>query len=183
MKYKNNYQSVHHTAKQLKLLILDVDGVLTDGRLFFDHQGAEYKAFHTQDGQGIKLLQQTGVAVAVISGRKSSAVALRMHDLGIQQIHQGQAHKVNAFETILSTLNIMPDQAVHVGDDFPDLPLMQRAGLAIAVEDAHFAVKEYADCTTENQGGLGAVREVCDFIMQAQGNFEPILQHYLNDTV
>lgn len=175
-----NNSQVLDKAKKLKLLILDVDGVLTDGRLFFDHQGAEYKSFHTQDGQGIKMLQQTGVEVAIISGRKSPAVNLRMQQLGIQYIYQGHEHKVAAFEKILSKTNFCSEQIAHVGDDFPDLPLMKRAGLAIAVQNAHFAVKNYADCTTKNQGGLGAVREVCDFIMQAQGSFDKILQAYLN---
>ncbi len=165
-------------AQKLKLLILDVDGVLTDGRLFFDDQGIEYKCFHARDGHGIKLLRQTGMEVAVISGRKSNSVAIRMKNLGIDLVYQGHEDKIAAFHEILDHLSIKPEQAAHVGDDLLDLPLMKRAGLAIAVADANFAVKQYADWCTETPGGLGAVREVCDMIMLAQGQFEQVLKQY-----
>ncbi len=165
-------------ARDLKVLILDVDGVLTDGRLFFDDQGAEYKCFHARDGHGIKLLRQTGVEVAVISGRKSDSVAIRMKNLGIELVYQGHEDKIVAFDEILDKLSIKPEQAAHVGDDLLDLPLMKRAGLSIAVNDANFAVRQYADWCTETPGGLGAVREVCDMIMQAQGRFEQVLKQY-----
>lgn len=177
---KNNYQSVIESVKKLKLLILDVDGVLTDGRLFFDQQGAEYKSFHARDGHGIKMLRETGVEVAVISGRKSAVVSLRMKNLGIQHVYQGYEDKIGAFEEILSKMKITTEQVAHVGDDLLDLPLMMRAGLGIAVQDANDTVKNYADCITEIKGGLGAVREICDFIMQTQGNFDRILQRYLD---
>ena len=166
-------------AKKLKLLILDVDGVLTDGKLFFDNQGNEYKSFHARDGHGIKLLRQTGVEVAVISGRKSNSVALRMKNLGIEHVYQGYENKQAAFYEILKKTGITPEQAAHVGDDLLDLPVMTRAGLAIAVADANFAVKQRADWCTTLAGGHGAVREVCDFIMQAQGHFDEILNAYL----
>ncbi len=166
-------------AKKLKLLILDVDGVLTDGKLFFDNQGNEYKSFHARDGHGIKLLRQTGVEVAVISGRKSNSVALRMKNLGIEHVYQGYENKQAAFYEILKKTGITPEQAAHVGDDLLDLPIMTRAGLAIAVADANFAVKQRADWCTTLAGGHGAVREVCDFIMQAQGHFDEILNAYL----
>jgi 3-deoxy-D-manno-octulosonate 8-phosphate phosphatase (KDO 8-P phosphatase) len=165
-------------AQGLKLLILDVDGVLTDGRLFFDDQGIEYKCFHARDGHGIKLLRQTGVEVAVISGRKSNSVAIRMKNLGIDLVYQGHEDKIAAFHEVLDKLAIQPEQAAHVGDDLLDLPIMKRVGLSIAVNDANFAVKQYADWCTETAGGLGAVREVCDMIMQAQGHFEQVLKHY-----
>jgi len=166
-------------AKQLKLLILDVDGVLTDGRLFFDNNGGEYKSFHARDGHGIKLLRQTGVEVAVISGRKSQSVALRMKALGIQYVYQGHENKIAAFNEIIESMGIKPEQAAHMGDDLLDLPLMVRAGLSIAVHDANDSVKEYADWCTKTSGGLGAVREVCDFIMQAQGTFDAVLKSYM----
>lgn len=166
-------------AKKLKLLILDVDGVLTDGRLFFDTQGNEYKSFHARDGHGIKLLRQTGVEVAVISGRKSSSVALRMKNLGIEHVYQGHENKVAAFNEVIEKVGIRPEQAAHVGDDLLDLPIMIRVGLAIAVNDANFAVKQHADWCTTLPGGQGAVREVCDFIMQAQGSFDDVLNTYL----
>jgi 3-deoxy-D-manno-octulosonate 8-phosphate phosphatase (KDO 8-P phosphatase) len=166
-------------AKKLKLLILDVDGVLTDGKLFFDNQGNEYKSFHARDGHGIKLLRQTGVEVAVISGRKSNSVALRMKNLGIEHVYQGHEHKHGAFNEIIEKLGITPEQAAHVGDDLLDLPIMTRVGLAIAVADANFAVKQHADWCTTLPGGQGAVREVCDFIMHAQGRFDDVLNAYL----
>lgn len=166
-------------AKMLKLLILDVDGVLTDGRLYFDNDGTEYKCFHARDGHGLKLLQKTGVKVAIISGRKSNSVELRMKSLGIDYVYQGHEDKLGAFAELLENMDITPEQAAYVGDDLLDLPIMIRVGLAIAVNDANFAVKERADWCTSLSGGLGAVREVCDMIMQAQGNFDKVLDYYL----
>ena len=166
-------------AKKLKLLILDVDGVLTDGRLFFDNEGTEYKCFHARDGHGIKLLRQTGVEVAVISGRNSNSVALRMKSLGIEYVFQGHENKRSAFAELLGKTGIKPEQVAHVGDDLLDLPIMTQVGLAIAVSDANFAVKERADWCTTLPGGQGAVREVCDLIMRAQGSFESVLDSYL----
>jgi len=166
-------------AEQLRLLILDVDGVLTDGKLFFDQQGNEYKSFHAQDGHGIKLLRQSGVEVAVISGRKSASVALRMQSLGISHVYQGHENKLAAFSELLAELDIRPEQAAHVGDDVLDLPIMCRVGLAIAVNDANPAVKQYAHWVTERGGGQGAVREVCDLIMQARGCFDEMINAYL----
>jgi 3-deoxy-D-manno-octulosonate 8-phosphate phosphatase (KDO 8-P phosphatase) len=165
--------------KQLKLLILDVDGVLTDGRLFFDQQGNEYKCFHARDGHGLKLLKQTGVEIAVISGRSSPTVALRMKNLGIEHVYQGHENKRMAFQEILQNLQLSPNQVAHVGDDLLDLPIMTQVGFAIAVQDANFAVKQYADWCTQTIGGQGAVREVCDLIMQVQGSFDKVLQGYL----
>ena len=165
--------------KQLKLLILYVDGVLTDGRLFFDEHGKEYKCFHARDGHGIKLLQQSGVEVAVISGRKSQSVAIRMQSLGVEHVYQGHENKRAAFAELLQNLNLRPEQVAHVGDDVLDLPIMLQAGFAVAVFDANFAVKQRADWCTQSPGGLGAVREVCDLIMQVQGTFDAMLQTYL----
>ena len=166
-------------AKNLKLLILDVDGVLTDGRLYFDNEGTEYKCFHARDGHGLKLLQQTGVKVAVISGRKSNSVELRMKSLGIDYVYQGHEDKLSAFAELLDSVNIKAEQVAYVGDDLLDLPIMKRVGLAIAVNDANFAVKERADWCTVLAGGQGAVREVCDLLMQAQGNYDKVLDYYL----
>lgn len=172
-------QNILGKAARLKLLILDVDGVLTDGRLFFDNQGLEYKCFHARDGHGIKLLRQTGVEVAVISGRKSNSVALRMQSLGIEHVYQGYENKIAALENLMQKLGVDPVQVAHVGDDVLDLPIMTRVGLAIAVDDANFAVKQRAHWCTTLPGGQGAVREVCDLIMQAQGTFAAVLDSYL----
>jgi len=129
-------------ARALKLLILDVDGVLTDGRLFFNDQGIEYKCFHARDGHGIKLLQQIGIDVAVISGRKSNAVALRMESLGVKHVFQGQENKIPALESLLNTVGVSANQVAHMGDDLPDLPIMSRVGLSITVNDGHSVVKD-----------------------------------------
>ncbi|MGR9000176.1 MAG: 3-deoxy-manno-octulosonate-8-phosphatase KdsC [Gammaproteobacteria bacterium] len=179
MTEKEQMQAIVEKAKKLKLLILDVDGVLTDGKLFFDNQGNEYKSFHARDGHGIKLLRQTGVEVAVISGRKSNSVALRMKNLGIEYVYQGHENKQAAFDELIEKTGITPEQAAHVGDDLLDLPLMMRVGLAIAVNDANFAVKQRAHWCTTLPGGHGAVREVCDLIMQAQGHFDDVVNYYL----
>jgi 3-deoxy-D-manno-octulosonate 8-phosphate phosphatase (KDO 8-P phosphatase) len=152
---------------------------LTDGRLFFDEHGKEYKCFHARDGHGIKLLQQSGVEVAVISGRKSQSVAIRMQSLGVEHVYQGHENKRAAFAELLQNLNLRPEQVAHVGDDVLDLPIMLQAGFAVAVFDANFAVKQRADWCTQSPGGLGAVREVCDLIMQVQGTFDAMLQTYL----
>jgi 3-deoxy-D-manno-octulosonate 8-phosphate phosphatase (KDO 8-P phosphatase) len=170
---------LHLKAQAIKLLILDVDGVLTDGKLFFDQQGNEYKSFHAQDGHGLKLLRQTGVEIAVISGRRSPTVELRMKNLGISHVYQGQEDKRAAFQSLLSTLQLEPQQVAYVGDDLLDLPIMSKVGLAIAVNDAVPTVKDYADWCTARNGGQGAVREACDLIMQAQGNYLSIVDAYL----
>lgn len=171
--------TVIEKAKKLKLLILDVDGVLTDARLYFDNDGTEYKCFHARDGHGIKLLRQTGVEVAVISGRNSQSVTLRMKSLGIEHVYQGHEDKLSALAEVLEKTGIKPEQAAHVGDDLLDLPIMMRVGLSIAVNDANFAVKQRADWSTALPGGRGAVREVCDLILQAQGTFDNVLRTYL----
>ena len=178
-KDKGLMREITEKAKKLKLLILDVDGVLTDGRLFFDDKGKEYKCFHARDGHGIKLLRQTGVEVAVISGRKSNSVALRMKSLGVEYVYQGHENKIAAFNEIIQSLSIQPEQVAHVGDDLLDLPIMKRVGLSIAVNDANDPVKEYADWCTKTPGGQGAVREICDFIMRSQGTFDGILKGYM----
>ena len=165
--------------KRLKLLILDVDGVLTDGRLYFDNLGQEYKCFHARDGHGLKLLRQTGVEVAVISGRSSNSVSLRMQNLGIRHVYQGHENKRAAFREILENLQLSAEQTAHVGDDLLDLPIMTQVGFSIAVQDANFAVKPHAHWCTQLPGGQGAVREVCDLIMQVQGHFHSVLQDYL----
>lgn len=170
---------VMEQARQIRLLILDVDGVLTDGKLFFDYLGNEFKAFHAHDGHGIKMLQQTGVEIAVISGRESLIVTKRMEELDVSLVYQNQRDKRAAFADLLKKLDLTPEQVAYVGDDVVDLPIMTQVGLAIAVADANEAVIACADWTTKLGGGLGAVREVCDMIMQSQDNFELILADYL----
>ena len=172
-------QDVRKKAAKIKLVIFDVDGVLTDGKLFFDEQGREYKTFHTRDGFGIRQLRQTGVEVAVISGRNAPVVALRMADLGVPHVFQGQENKLIAFETLSQELSLTPEQIAHVGDDLPDLPLFLRVGLAIAVADCHHSILPYVDWRTSQPGGSGAARDVCDLIMEAQGHYSHTIERYL----
>lgn len=166
-------------AKQIQLLILDVDGVLTDGRLFFDNDGNEYKSFNSRDGLGIRLLWQTGVELAVISGRHSKSVAARMKMLGIENVYQGYKDKRQALLELIRKTGIRAEHMAYVGDDLIDLPVMMKVGLAIAVNDANFSVKQRAHWCTSLSGGLGAVREVCDMLMIAQGTYDEVLNSYL----
>ena len=165
-------------AKKIKLLILDVDGVLTDGKLFFDEQGREYKAFNARDGLGIKLLQKAGIHVAMISGRSSKPVALRMQMLGIELVYLGQSDKGAAFKEIIAKVGCTAEQAAHVGDDLIDLPVLMQVGLAIAVQDANEQILPYVDWQTQLAGGQGAVREVCDYLLVTQGKMAELLEAY-----
>jgi 3-deoxy-D-manno-octulosonate 8-phosphate phosphatase (KDO 8-P phosphatase) len=171
-------QDILGRAARVRLLICDVDGVLTDGRLFFTSDGHELKSFHARDGHGIKLLQRTGVETAVISGRNSPAVALRMNSLGVRHVYQGRESKLEPFEELLGLLKLTPQQTAFVGDDLLDLPLLRRAGLAVAVADAHFSIADTAHLKTKASGGHGAVREVCDLIMHAQNTLPAIIESY-----
>ncbi|AGA91467.1 3-deoxy-D-manno-octulosonate 8-phosphate phosphatase, YrbI family [Thioflavicoccus mobilis 8321] len=156
-------------ARAIRLVIFDVDGVLTDGRLYFDANGQEYKAFHSRDGHGLVMLQRTGVQAAIITGRYCEAVRVRMAGLGITHVHQGCQEKAPVY-TQLKDLLDLPDQAVaYVGDDVVDLPVMRCVGLAVAPADAHPLVAREAHWQTPSPGGRGAGREVCDLIMEAQG--------------
>ncbi len=175
-----SFDQVLERAAAIRLVIFDVDGVLTDGRLYFDHEGREYKGFHARDGHGLKLLRQSGVTTAVISGRRSRSVALRCESLGIEHVYQGYEDKRPALSALQQATGIAPAQMACVGDDVLDLPLLTRVHLAIAVPDAHFAVKQRVHWITETPGGRGAAREVCDLIMQAQGTFDRALQRYLS---
>ncbi|AAO90289.1 3-deoxy-manno-octulosonate-8-phosphatase KdsC [Coxiella burnetii] len=152
-------------ARRIKLLILDVDGVLTDGRLIYSSRGEILKVFHVHDGLGIKQLLKAGIEVAIISSRKSKAVSRRAAELGIRHVFQGQPDKRIAFKKLLSQLKLDEKQVAYVGDDLPDLPIMQQVGLAIAVTNALPAVQQQAHWKTRKEGGQGAVREVCDFIL------------------
>jgi len=171
-------QDILDRAARVRLLICDIDGVLTDGRLFFTPDGQELKSFHARDGHGIKLLQRTGVETAVISGRNSPAVALRMDSLGVRHVYQGRESKLAPFEELLELLELTPKQTAFVGDDLLDLPLMRRVGLAVAVADAHFSITDTAHWKTTAPGGQGAVREVCDLIMSAQNTLPAIVESY-----
>jgi 3-deoxy-D-manno-octulosonate 8-phosphate phosphatase (KDO 8-P phosphatase) len=155
-------------ARHVRLLVLDVDGVLTDGRLHISANGEETKVFHVRDGSGIVAVRRAGIEVAIISGRASAAVTRRAAELGIAHVRQGIGDKGEALEQLLQELRLAPAALACVGDDTPDLPMLQRAALAIAVADAHWSVRPVAHWTTTAPGGHGAVREVCDLLLHAQ---------------
>ncbi len=154
---------------QIKLLICDIDGVFSDGRIYMGNQGEELKAFHTRDGFGVKAVLNAGIDVAVITGRQSSIVNNRMSALGVPHIFQGQDDKLIAYQQLLERLQLRPDEIAYVGDDVIDLPVMNKVGLGIAVADAHPIVQQQADYITSIKGGYGAVREVCDLLLCSRG--------------
>ena len=166
-------------AKKIKLIIFDVDGVLTDGGLYFSDEGIELKRFNSLDGLGIKLLKQSGVEPAVISARNTPNVSHRMENLGIKHFYQGQSNKQIAYQELLDQMSLSPEHVAYVGDDVIDLPVMRTVGFPIAVANAHELVKDNACLITEKRGGHGAVREVCDFILKAQNNYDAALSAYL----
>jgi 3-deoxy-D-manno-octulosonate 8-phosphate phosphatase (KDO 8-P phosphatase) len=166
-------------AKAIKLVIFDVDGVLTDGSLFLGDDGLEYKAFNSRDGHGMKMLQESGITVAIITGRSSKVVDYRMESLGIKHVYQGQQDKRVAFAEILDKLQLTPQQVAYVGDDVVDLPVMSKVGLAIAVQDAHPMVLKHAHWQTPHCGGRGAGRDVCEMLMEARGVLQETLDSYL----
>ncbi|HCM48750.1 MAG TPA: 3-deoxy-manno-octulosonate-8-phosphatase KdsC [Colwellia sp.] len=156
-------------AQQIKLLVCDVDGVFSDGRIYLGNDGEELKAFHTKDGFGIKTLGASGVSVAIITGRNSEIVAKRMKALNVAHIIQGQEDKLPALIHLTQQLGIDLNEVAYIGDDVPDLYCIEAVGLGISVADAHPLVLRNADYTTFTHGGFGAVRETCDLIMQSQG--------------
>jgi len=170
---------IRERAAGIKLAIFDVDGVLTDGSLIYAADGHELKAFHVHDGLGLKRLLANHIEVAVITARMSMIVTERMADLGVAHVYQGQDDKLACFEQLLHALKLRPDQAAYTGDDLPDLAVMQRVGLAVAVANAHPWVRERAHWRTRLPGGSGGAREVCDLILAAQGKSEAELDAFL----
>lgn len=167
-------------AAQIKLAIFDVDGVLTDGCLFYGDDGQEYKAFNSRDGHGMKMLQNNGVTIGIITGRTSKVVEHRMANLGINHVYQGKAEKLPAFEALIKELGFKPEQVAYMGDDVVDLPIMLRVGLAVATNDAHSLVCKHAHWQAPHGGGQGAARDLCELIMEAQGTLDSEMQKYLN---
>ncbi len=161
-------EQFHRQLRRVKLLVLDVDGVLTDGRLFYGPRGETLKAFHVRDGHGIKAVARAGVGVAIISGRKSQMVAKRARDLGIKHVFQGVSDKLAALEKLAKSRQLTLAECACVGDDTPDAPILAAAGLGIAVADAHPDARAAAQLTTTLPGGRGAVREVCDWLVAAR---------------
>jgi len=172
-------EEVLRQARKIRLLLFDVDGVLTDGHLYFSDNGDEGKSFHARDGLGINLLQQTGIAVGIITARESSLVAHRANDLNIQHLYQGRKKKFPAYQELCEKLKLNSDEVAFVGDDVVDLPIMLDVGLAVTVPQGHHIVKQHAHWTTGCEGGAGAARETCELIMHAQGNYHRVMQQFL----
>jgi len=171
---------VMRIAAGIRLLALDVDGVLTDGRLYFAEDGNELKAFDIQDGHGLKLLQAAGLRCALISGRNTRLVERRASNLGIKLLLQGREDKLVALRELTQGLGMPLEQVAYVGDDWPDLPALRAVGLGIAVANAHAELRTHADYVTRLEGGRGAVREVCDLLLKAQGRYDAALAPYLH---
>ncbi len=166
-------------AKNIRLLICDVDGVLSNGKVYYSNSGDEIKSFNIKDGLGIKQLLNNDISVAIITGRQSEIVERRAKELGIPFIYQGKKDKRESYKEIISKLGIQPFQVAHAGDDLPDLPLMQMSGLGISMNDGHFFVKQNADWCTQLNGGDGAVREIADMLLIAQQKLDAIHQGFL----
>jgi len=174
------WQAAFSKARPVKILLLDVDGVLTDGSLIYSHEGQESKAFNTQDGFGLRLLQEAGVELGVITARSSEAVARRCANLKMRYVYQGTGNKVEAYKEILKESGCKPFEIAYMGDDWLDLALLTRVGFAAAPANCVREVQESAHYTTEHTGGHGAVREICDLILEAKGRYQDLLQSYIS---
>lgn len=166
-------------AARIKLLVFDVDGVLTDGSLYLDDEGREIKAFFSLDGHGIKMLKKSGVEIAIITGRTSNLMRVRAKNLNIDHLYQGAEDKLEAFMALSAQLGLASEQIAVMGDDVVDLPMMRRCGLSICVPAAPESVRQYSHYATRLPGGKGAAREVCELIMRAQGTLDAQLAPYL----
>ncbi|MDC9719948.1 MAG: HAD hydrolase family protein [Gammaproteobacteria bacterium] len=172
--------ALNEYALPIRILALDVDGILSDGQLYFGNQGEEIKAFNSLDGHGIKMLQSTGVKVAIITGRTSNIVAQRAQQLGIELLLQGREDKLTALHELTQHLKLDWSQMAYMGDDLPDLAAIIKVGLGITVPNAASTMAQHSQYLTQRSGGQGAVREVCDLIMQAQGTWQAALAPYLH---
>ncbi len=161
-------QSLRLKTKKIKLLLLDVDGVLTDGRIILDNHGNELKAFHVRDGHGIKLAQKAGITIGIITGRKSNVVILRAQELGIQEVHQGVHDKISVYESLIEKYHLQDDEVAYMGDDVVDLSIFRRVGIAATVSDSDPFIQPFVDVVTKTSGGRGAVREFINFLLKNQ---------------
>ena len=166
--------AVRKKAAKIKLLLLDVDGVLTDGRIIIDDRGVETKQFHVRDGQGISSLMGSGIEVGFVTGRRSNVVCHRARDLGVRLVYQGVANKIACYEEIKRSHNLEDNQIAYVGDDLIDLPVLRRVGLAVSVADGGPDLSSAVDYTTTERGGRGAVREVAELLLKAQGKWRKL---------
>lgn len=166
-------------ARNIRLLILDVDGVLTDGSIILDNEGNELKIFNVRDGHGIKMLVKAGIKVAIITGRHSKVVERRAHELGITEVYQRCHIKTVAYDHVIEKFGLTDREVAYMGDDIVDVPLFRRVALSIAVHDAAEEAKTHAMMVTRNSGGRGAVREACDFLLRAKGLWKTVTEEYL----
>ncbi len=171
--------AVLERARHIQVLALDVDGILSDGRLIFSNNGEETKAFDVRDGLGMKLVQDCGVKIVIITGRTSNIVKQRMDSLGVDLVVQGREDKGIALAEACRQLGVQPTDCAYMGDDWPDLGALAMAGLAVTVPNAHHEVRRRVHLVTQASGGRGAVRELCDVILQAKGQYDTMLQHFL----
>jgi 3-deoxy-D-manno-octulosonate 8-phosphate phosphatase (KDO 8-P phosphatase) len=178
MKKAQDKRSITAAAKKIKLLALDVDGVLTDGGIIFDNEGNELKVFNVRDGHGIKMAQAAGIHVAIITGRSSRAVARRAAELGITDVYQGSNSKLTGYTRLLEKYSLKDNEAAFVGDDIVDIPVLKRVGLPVVVADATDEARRHAILITKNRGGHGAVREVTDLLVRAAGKWKELLNEY-----
>lgn len=176
-------EEIAQKANKIKLLILDVDGVLTNNMLVYSEDGQEHKAFHTRDGHGMVLLQKSQVDIAIITGRKSQLVANRMQDLKVKHVHQGVPDKLPTFLKLVDELNLSLDEIAYIGDDILDLPILIRIGLAITPADGDDEVKSRVDYVSPFNGGKGCVREACEIIMRSQGSWQQHMDFFLRETL
>ncbi|MBW7470530.1 KdsC family phosphatase [Marinobacter sp. F4218] len=172
-------QALLEKAARIRLIALDVDGIMSDGKLYFSASGDELKAFNILDGLGLKQLMAADITVAVITGRQSPLTEKRMRDLGIPHLIQGREDKRTALEELVSTMNVPPEAIAYMGDDLPDLPAIRFAGLGITVPNGYWLVREHADYCTQAAGGNGAVREACDLLLTAQDKLDNALSKFL----
>ena len=171
--------AIEQRASRIKLLLMDCDGVLTDGRLWLTEDGDEQKSFNTHDGLGLSLLHRAGLKSGIITGRASKAVTRRAAELGVEFVRQGEPDKIAAFEQLLQQADVAESEVAFVGDDLPDIPIMKRAELAIAVADAVAETRSVAHYVTQARGGRGAVREVVELILKSQGRWHDLVDEYL----
>ncbi|NPV03240.1 MAG: HAD hydrolase family protein [Syntrophaceae bacterium] len=170
--------ALEEKIRKVSVLILDVDGVLTDGGIVIGDDGQETKSFHVRDGHGLKMIQRAGIEVMFLTGRKSRVVEHRARELGVRKVYQGALDKLAVFEEILHAGGLTPGQVAYMGDDVVDLPVLRRAGFSVTVADAHEEVLRAVDLVTQNPGGRGAVREVCEMILKVQGKWQDVMERY-----
>ncbi len=177
---KKKEDRIKEIAKNIKLLILDVDGVLTDGSIILDNEGNEFKVFNVRDGHGIKMLEKADIQVAIITGRYSKVIERRAKELGIKEVYQRCHIKSVAFDHLIEKLGLRPEEIAYAGDDIVDIPIFRRVGLSIAVSDATEETKKEAMIITKNRGGKGAVREICEFLIKSKGLWDSIAGEYID---